>query len=69
MNKPIKPREPEPDTAKPEPTAAEPVGVTEQLGQLVRDHRKQQPTWDGNLISKSNRDWLIACGWAVRTEG
>jgi hypothetical protein len=29
-----------------EKTAAEPAGVTEQLGQLVRDHRKRRPTWD-----------------------
>ncbi len=27
------------------------------------------PIWDGNLISKNNRDDLVSCGYAMRTRG
>lgn len=27
------------------------------------------PTWDGNLPSKSGRDWLVSAGFAERFDG
>lgn len=39
------------------------TGRTEQLLQLT------QITWDGDLISKQDRDWLVAQGLAVRNNG
>ena len=35
----------------------------EQLKQLAT------VTWDGNLISKHDRDELVKCGWATRSHG
>jgi hypothetical protein len=36
---------------------------TAQLQQLVK------VTWDGDLISKNSRDWLVKCGYAARWGG
>jgi hypothetical protein len=38
-------------------------GMIEQLQQL------QKVTWDGDLISKSQRDALVKCGYVVRCGG
>lgn len=42
-----------------------PSGVHEALWQMFRDG----PIWDGNLICKKSRTWLVKHGLADRTAG
>jgi hypothetical protein len=42
-----------------------PSGVHETIWQLF----KTGPTWDGNLISKEARSWLVGNDLAFRTDG
>ncbi len=46
-------------------TIAMPSGVHETLWHLF----KNGPIWDGDLISKEARSWLVAEGLADRSEG
>ena len=42
-----------------------PSGIQEALWQMFKDG----PTWDGNLLSKAARTWLVQNGLAFRTKG
>jgi len=42
-----------------------PSGVNESLWQMFKDG----PTWDGNLVSKEARTWLVENGLAFRANG
>ncbi len=44
-------------------------GTIAQLVQLCEANAGQQAVWDGNLISKSDRDVLVKAGWVVRCAG
>jgi len=42
-----------------------PSSVNESLWQMFKDG----PTWDGNLVSKAARTWLVENGLAFRAKG
>ena len=42
-----------------------PSGVHEALSQMFKDG----PIWDGNLVCKTSRRWLVKNGFASQTEG
>lgn len=46
-------------------TAPMPTGVSETLWHFFRDG----PIWDGDLISKEARSWLVSEGLADRADG
>jgi hypothetical protein len=46
-------------------TAQMPSGVYDVLWQLY----KNGPTWDGDLVSKEARKWLMDAGYADRRQG
>jgi hypothetical protein len=42
-----------------------PSGIQEALWQMFKDG----PTWDGNLLSKAARTWMVQNGLAFRAKG